>query len=186
MSIGFNSDRNIFTIVSALKDKYTYVLMIIPVLLIYLISKNIFFMLIFVFLDVWKTLLEKISGFPIPLYFLDYGIIMCSYLISPVHGIILIFIMFALRIAFSDFKPRHLIKLPILLMIAFLSHLMNPLPLTLVGPCLFLSRYVVEYMLSAIGMTPVSSNLPERILNIIITIIFFSTVGQGFIALFQI
>ncbi len=146
-------------------------------------ARPIFAMSIFIVCDVLKSYFEKSTGVSIPIYFFDYGVIICSYLYNPIYGLMLIIAMLGVRILFADFKVKHLVKLPILFLLAILSNILNYFPLLYIGIGLFVLRYILEYTISGIMGNLSFEDLGDRVINIFSTLVFYIIFSNMFIAI---
>jgi hypothetical protein len=175
----FNELKNVI-------NKYiTKILIILSLILFYAIKKEWFLFLSFILLDIAKYFFEKYIKLSIPIYPIDYGIVILSYLYNPFYSLILIFSMIIIRLILIDFKSRHLLKIPILAIIAYISYTLKFVPLTILGPLLFIFRYIIDYSIKfMINHNFELKTIPQRVINIILTIIFYSIFSRIILVLF--
>ncbi|MBD3202778.1 hypothetical protein GF327_00655 [Candidatus Woesearchaeota archaeon] len=149
-------------------------------LFLFFVSRMIFFISLFIFLDLVKSYIEfnfRIRFFPV--YFLDIGIILCSYVYSPFIGMIIVLFLVINRIVFADLKKRHFIKIMFLLIICFLTNLLNNLSILLIGPLMFVLRYVMEYTLQLVVNKNIDlRKFPDRIINSLVNFVIFYNLGE--------
>ena len=141
---------------------------------VYFLDKKLFIFTLIICLDVLKHFIELMFHIAIPIYPFDYGMIIMSYLFSPIFGLYLILAMLVTRILLIDFKTRHLVKLPILIFIVLIAPLFRSYNLLIVGPILFGLRYIIEYCVSFLISGHINlNNIPVRIINILMSALCF-------------
>ena len=169
-----NQYLNIESMFRGIKHNFSRILPLLFLVLAYFFDKRIFIFTLVVCLDIIKHFTELYFHIAIPIYPFDYGIIIMSYLFSPLYGFYLIIAMFITRILLLDFKTRHLVKLPILVLTSLASFLLRNYNLSIIGPIMFSLRYVIEYFISLLTTGSINTNkLPVRIINILFAALCF-------------
>ncbi|MEM3374596.1 MAG: hypothetical protein QXE31_05240 [Candidatus Woesearchaeota archaeon] len=128
--------------------------------------------------DIAKTFLERAYGLKIPIFFIDYGIIIISLLISPFSAMFLVFYLLFIRIITADFKVKHLLKIPLLIFILFIAPYFRNSGFVFACTSLFALRYIIEHSLFLIFSKDIKMELLyERIINTIFAFLFFALIS---------
>lgn len=141
--------------------------------------KTVFFLLAFFALDFMVSYIDLKYKIDMLFDFSPIGMIAFCYAISPNYSFLFAGMMLIPRIITGKLEKRHLIKVPILIIIGFLAGLFNFAPIAILGGILFTLRYIMEYALDfAMAGYIDTSRIPRRILHLAAAIFFFSSFGS--------
>ncbi|MBT3720031.1 hypothetical protein HN789_03000 [archaeon] len=160
------------------KIKTYYFLIPFAMLTMYFIEKKVFFVGLFIFLDVMNSMLEKYFNFNSSIiHVMEFGIYIVSYYSGFVFGIILISSYVLTRILTFDFSMNKLKKILFLIPITLVLSTFNSVNFVILAIPLYLTRYILELII--FGINDLNQNL-KRIIRILVMIFLFVFISPIF------
>jgi hypothetical protein len=172
--------RNIYNKIYTIYSDYSLTInMSFFAIILYFVNKKYFFIALFVVLDILLHIFEANFHINTRIYPFDYGVVLLSFMYGFEYGLILLLTMIITRIIQMKFKPAHLTKISILVMVAILSNVLNFFPILVIGPLMFLSRYILEFIFKLLIIRQFDAkNWLGRIINCFNSIIFYLLLGN--------
>ncbi len=148
--------------------------------------KLVFIIVVFFILDFIVSYVDQKYKVDLMFDFNPLGLIVFSYALSYNYGFIFVALLLVPRIIIAKLQRRHLIKLPILIVLALLANFLNALPIQILGSMLFVLRYVLEYTLDfAMTGTVDMSRVPRRVIHLLAAIFFFAYFGDALVGILR-
>jgi hypothetical protein len=143
------------------------------------ISKPVFFITLFMILDIAKNIIElSMPRQYFPIKVAEIGIIATSIAYSYWCGFILTFIYIANKICFAKFQKENLFDVPILLTVSFLADMFSSHSFVAVAISSFLLRYLLSGLVTSI-MTgdALIYKVPGRLINSVVAYFMFLNIA---------
>lgn len=146
--------------------------------ILFFVNRMLFFIFLFLILDFFVSYIDKKFRIDLLLDFSVISIIIVSYTGSFGYLFLCLFLFLLVRSVSGSLSKRHLFKLPVLIVISYLTFIFNFISLNIIGGFIFFIRYILEYGLEYIATGVITKNrILKRIFHLIAAIIFFRLLG---------
>jgi hypothetical protein len=150
---------------------------------LFLFYKNIFVIAAFFLLDFIISYVDQKYHVDLMFDMNPLGLIIFSYALDYRYGLFFALMMPLPRIILGKLERRHLLKMPILMALAFLADGFNFMPIAILGSALFVLRYVLEYAFDfALTGTISHRRFLRRVGHLIGAYLFFTALGVTLIS----
>ncbi|MBD3202775.1 hypothetical protein GF327_00640 [Candidatus Woesearchaeota archaeon] len=151
-------------------------------LFFFLFYDTLFVFLIFVLLDLLFSILSSKYKIDCILDYLLVGIILFGYSFSVKAALLMSGFYLVNRVVQAKLEIRHFKKILPMVVISYLSNLLNRFPVFYIGTFLIFLRYVIEYLFDYLLFGDLKINrLLRRIVHLITGGIFFFVFGEIFV-----
>jgi len=170
--------RVVHKIKDFLKEHFLKILFLIGLLLLIPLYKNTFLILLFIILDYINSFSKRTYKIYLPIDFMLIAILFFSYFHSAKIGVLLSFIAMLNRIVLGKFAMRHVVKLPILLVISYLCDVLSFVDYIYLFVALILFRYIVEIFVNHFILGSDVKRITQIIYHLTFYIAFILVFGQ--------
>lgn len=160
-------------------ENQTYFLMLFTSILFAVFYKKLFFISLFISLDLLNSLVNSKYRLSLPMDFLLAGVIIFSMKYEFYSGMIFIpFIIFN-KLIMGKLEFSHFLKVPTLILVSFMSSLLITIPLNLSIFIILLIRYLFEYFIAFFIFGEFNlKKIPRRLYNFLGMYTFFVVFGN--------
>jgi hypothetical protein len=163
------------TITQFIRQNQKNLTLLILTLSLFLFYKSIFVITLFFVLDFIVSYVDHKYKIDLMFDVNPLGLIVFSYAFNYKYGVFFAFMMLIPRIILGKIEKRHLVKVPILIAIAFFADIFSFVDIAILGVLLFIVRYIMEYAFDfALTGAFSSSRMIRRIGHLAGAYIFFT------------
>ncbi|NTV23581.1 MAG: hypothetical protein HGA85_04360 [Nanoarchaeota archaeon] len=164
-------------IVHRFEPKHIFYLLFLLVLPIF--HFKLFLLSAIIVLDMMYLRLRLTLGHDIPFDFHFLGMFINSYFGGIVYGLIFLAYAFVARLALGLQSPAHFSKQPIFVLFCIAASFFHSIEFTLLGICLYILRYVSEYLFSFVFTGTISlERIGFRLSNIATAVVAYMLIGN--------